>query len=261
VEFLAVSAADRFPKLQSGEIDVLIRNTTFSFDRDTKQGANFGPVIYYDGQTFMVRKADNLAKVEDLNGATICVLKGTTTEQNLADIIAAANIQATTVPFENIDQVIEAFIAKRCDAVTSDRSQLSSRLATAKEGAEWTMFPENFSKEPLAPAIKAGDQPWDDAVRWVVYATIIAEEYGVDSMNVEAKVADAKLAAEAKRLLGVEGDLHTNIGFDKAWAVNVIKQVGNYGEIYQRNLGSLGIARGPNELWSKGGLIYAPPYR
>lgn len=261
VDFVQVAAADRFPKIQAGEIDVLVRNTTFTFERDTQQGAEFGPVIFYDGQTFLTRKADNIADVKGLDGATVCVIKGTTTEQNLADIISVNAIKAESVSFENIDQVFEAFTANRCDAVTSDRSQLSSRLATSPDGSSWVIMESNFSKEPLAPVWKAGDAQWGDLVRWAVYATIIAEEYGVSSENVDARTADATLAPEAKRLLGVEGELNAYLGLDKGWAVAIVKQVGNYGEIYDRNIGSLGIARGPNNLWTNGGLIYAPPYR
>lgn len=261
LEMPQVAAADRFPKIQAGEIDVLVRNTTISQERDTKQGADFGPVLYYDGQTFLTRKADNLSKVEDLKGTSICVIKGTTTEQNLADIISSFGIDAKSVPFDNLDQVFEAFNAQRCQAVTSDRSQLSARLATSAEGKDWVLFSDNFSREPLAPAYKAGDAQWGDLVRWVVYATVIAEEHGVTSQNIDAKMADATLNPEAKRLFDVEGEFYKNLGLDKGWAVNIIKNLGNYGEIYERNLGVLGIARGPNALWRNGGLVYAPPYR
>ncbi|PJF37417.1 MAG: amino acid ABC transporter substrate-binding protein [Candidatus Thermofonsia Clade 1 bacterium] len=261
VEFKPISAADRFPAIQAEQIDVLIRNTTNTFERDTRQGADFGPTIFYDGQTFLVRRADNLSTVKDLDGATICVIKGTTTEANLSDIIATSGIKATVTPYDDVNLVFEAFIAGSCQAVTSDRSQLASRQATSPQGAEWVLFDENFSKEPLAPVYKAGDAQWGDLVRWVTYATIIAEEYGLTSENVEMMAADAKLPPEAKRLLGVEGELHTFLGLEKDWAINVIKAVGNYGEIYERNLGALGVARGPNKLWTQGGLLYAPPYR
>jgi general L-amino acid transport system substrate-binding protein len=261
VEFKPISAADRFPAIQAEQIDVLIRNTTITFERDTRQGADFGPVLFYDGQTFLVRRADNLSTVKDLDGATICVIKGTTTEANLSDIIAVNGINATVTPYDNIDLVFEAFVAGSCQAVTSDRSQLASRQATAPQGSEWILFDENFSKEPLAPVYKAGDAQWGDVVRWVVFATIIAEEYGITSENVEMMAASGSLAPEARRLLGVEGELHTFLGLDKEWAVNVIKTVGNYAEIYERNLGRLGIERGPNKLWTQGGLLYAPPYR
>lgn len=261
VEFKPISAADRFPAIQAEQIDVLIRNTTITFERDTRQGADFGPVIFYDGQTFLVRRADNLSTIKDLDGATICVIKGTTTEANLSDIIAVNGINATVTPYDDINLVFEAFIAGSCQAVTSDRSQLASRQATSPQGNEWVLFDENFSKEPLAPVYKAGDAQWGDLVRWVVFATIIAEEYGITSENVEMMAASGNLAPEARRLLGVEGELHTFLGLDKDWAINVIKSVGNYAEIYERNLGKLGVERGPNKLWTDGGLLYAPPYR
>ncbi len=261
VEFKPISAADRFPSIQAEQIDVLVRNTTDTFERDTRQGADFGPTIFYDGQTFLVRRADNLSTVADLNGATICVIKGTTTEANLSDIIALNNINATVTPYDDINLVFEAFTAGSCQAVTSDRSQLASRQATSAEGPAWVLFDENFSKEPLAPVYKAGDAQWGDFIRWVTYATIIAEEYGLTMANVEEKAADPNLAPEAKRLLGVEGELHTFLGLESNWAINVIKAVGNYGEIYERNLGALGVERGPNKLWTDGGLLYAPPYR
>ncbi len=261
VEFKPISAADRFPSIQAEQIDVLIRNTTNTFERDTRQGADFGPTIFYDGQTFLVRRADNLSTVKDLDGATICVIKGTTTEANLSDIIEASGINATVTPYDDVNLVFEAFIAGSCQAVTSDRSQLASRQATAAQGSEWVLFDENFSKEPLAPVYKAGDAQWGDLVRWVTYATIIAEEYGLTSENVEMMAADPNLPPEAKRLLGVEGELHTFLGLEKNWAINVIKAVGNYAEIYERNLGALGVERGPNKLWTNGGLLYAPPYR
>lgn len=260
VEFKPIAAADRWTALQSGEIDLLVRNTTNTFERDTRQGAEFGPTIFYDGQSFLTRTADNLTKIGDLNGATICVIKGTTTEANLSDIIAANSIQATVTPYDDINLVFEAFSAKRCDAVTSDRSQLSSRQATAAEGKDWSLFADNFSREPLAPVWKAGDAQWGDLMRWSVYATLLGELYGITAENVDAKIADAALAPEAKRLLGVEGELHTFLGLDKNWAVNIIKGVGNYGEIFDRNLGGLGVARGPNQL-APNGLLYVPPFR
>lgn len=262
VEYVSVAARDRFPKIQAGEIDVLIRNTTFTFERDTQQGAEFGPVTYYDGQTFMARKADGYATVADLADTAICVIAGTTTEANLADILATNGISAETLTFESIDQVIEAFVQERCDAVTSDRSQLSSRVAQAgDQSTDWALFADDFSREPLAPAWRAGDAQWGDVVRWVINATFVAEAYGITSANIDDKLADASLPAEAKRLLGLEGELHTYLGLDATWGQAVIRAVGNYGEIYERNLGSLGLERGRNALYTDGGLIYPIPYR
>lgn len=262
VEFKAVAAADRFTAIGSGEIDVLIRNTTFTFGRDAQQGAEFGPVIFYDGMSIMVRSADNITSLEGLDGATICAIQGTTTAQNVADA-TSGKVKVEVLTFENIDQVIDGFVQTRCDAVASDQSQLRAKKATSEKGGEWTILPNTLSKEPLAPAWKAGDAQWGDLVRWVVYATIIAEEYGVTQANVESQLTNADLNPEAKRLLGVEGELYKVLELDQAWAVNVIKAVGNYGEIFDRNLTAapLNFERGINSLWRNGGLIYAPPYR
>jgi general L-amino acid transport system substrate-binding protein len=263
VEFKPVAAADRFTALQSGEIDVLIRNTTNTFDRDTKQGADFGPTVFYDGQTVMARVADKLAKLEDLKDLTVCAIKGTTTEQNISDAMAAINTAFKLVTFDSIDQVMDAFNSNRCDAVTSDRSQLVSKRATSKDPAALVIFENNLSKEPLTPAWKQGDAQWGDIVRWSIYATMLAEEYGVTSANADEQATSSK-NPEVKRLLGAEGKLNENLGLETTWALNIVKQVGNYGEIYDRNLGEgtpFNLARGLNNLWTKGGLIYAPPYR
>ncbi len=263
VDFKPIAAADRFTALQSGEIDVLIRNTTFTFDRDTKQGADFGPTTFYDGQTVMGRVADKLSKLEDLKDLTVCAIKGTTTEQNISDAMAAINTKFKLVTFDDIDQVLNAFTSNRCDAVTSDRSQLVSKRATSADPKAWVIFDSNLSKEPLTPSWKQGDAQWGDVVRWAVYATMIAEDDGVTSKNADDVAANSK-NPEVRRLLGVEGKLNENLGFDKSWALNLIKQVGNYGEIYDRNLGAstpFNLPRGLNNLWTKGGLIYAPPYR
>ncbi|MEP7289459.1 MAG: amino acid ABC transporter substrate-binding protein [Chloroflexota bacterium] len=263
VDFKPIAAADRFTALQSSEIDLLVRNTTFTFDRDTKQGADFGPTIFYDGQTVMARGADKLKELKDLKDLTVCAIKGTTTEQNISDAMAAINTTFKLVTFDNIDQVLEGFSANRCDAVTSDRSQLVSKRATSKDPTAWIIFDANLSKEPLTPAIKAGDSEWGDVVRWAVYATIIAEEQGVTQKNVDDMSANSK-NPEVRRLLGTEGKFNENLGLDKGWAIAIIKQVGNYGEIYDRNLGAntpFNLARGLNNLWTQGGLIYAPPYR
>jgi general L-amino acid transport system substrate-binding protein len=263
VEFKAVAAADRFTVIGSGEIDLLSRNTTYTFDRDTKQGADFGPVTFYDGQTVMARAADKLTKLGDLKDLTVCAIKGTTTEQNISDAMKAINTPFKLTTFEKIDQVFEAFTAGRCDAITSDRSQLTSVRATSKTPADFILFDENLSKEPLTPAYKAGDSQWGDVVRWAVYATIDAEELGITSANVDDMAANTT-NPEAARLLGKSGELYKSLGLDAKWAYNIIKQVGNYGEIFERNLGEktpFGLKRGLNALWTKGGLLYAPPYR
>jgi general L-amino acid transport system substrate-binding protein len=262
VEFKPIAAADRFTAIGAGEIDVLIRNTTYTFGRDTQQGAEFGPTLFYDGQALMVRSADNVSSLLDLDGATVCAIKGTTTEQNIADA-TAGKVTVEVVIFENIDQVIDGFVNERCNAVTSDRSQLTSKKATSEKGGEWVILAETISKEPLAPAWKAGDAQWGDLVRWAVYATIIAEEYGVTSANIAEKLADPALNPEAKRLFSVEGELYKNLGLEANWAVNIVSMVGNYGEIFAKNLGvaPFNFERGLNNLWRNGGLLYAPPYR
>ncbi len=263
VDFKSIAAADRFTAIASGEIDVLFRNTTLTADRDTKQGADFGPTVFYDGQTVMARAADKLAKLADLKDLTVCAIKGTTTEQNITDAMNAINTKFKLLTFEKIEQVFESFTANRCDAVTSDRSQLTSIRATSKNPADYVLFDENLSKEPLTPAYKQGDAQWGDVIHWAVYATIIAEENGVTSANVDDQVATPK-NPEIKRLLGGEGELYKSLGFEAKWAYNAIKQVGNYGEIFERNLGEktpFGLKRGLNDLWTKGGLLYAPPYR
>jgi general L-amino acid transport system substrate-binding protein len=266
VEFKPIAnSADRFPALATGDIDVLIRNTTHTFGRDTKEGADFGPVTFYDGATVMVRTADKLTKLEDLADLTICFIKGTTSEQAAAEGMASVNKKFKPVAFDNIDQVIDAFANNRCDAVVSDSSQLVGKRSAAKDGANWTIWDLRLSKEPLAPAWKQGDAEWGDYVRWAVYATFILEEKGVTSKNVDDVMTTTK-DAELMRLLGLDPNakLNENLGLDPKWAYNIAKQVGNYGEIYDRDLGegsALKLPRGINNLWTKGGLIYAPPFR
>jgi general L-amino acid transport system substrate-binding protein len=264
VEFRPVAAADRFTAIAAGEIDVLVRNTTYTYDRDTVQGADFGPTIFYDGQTVLVREADGIADIAGLDGLTVCVIKGTTSEQNISDTAAAAGVEITLVPFDDIGQVMDSFAAGRCDAATSDRSQLAVQRATREGGSEWVLFAENISREPLTPAYRAGDAQWGDVVRWAIYATIIAEEYGVTSQNIDEQIADPALNPELKRLFGLEGETYAALGFEQNWAQNVIRSVGNYGEIYERNLGAstdINIERGLNNLYTNDGLLYAPPFR
>ncbi len=263
VDFQLIKNADRFTALQNGDVDVLIATTTYSFDRDTRLGANFGPTTFYDGQTLMARVADKLAKLEDLKDTTICAIKGTTSEQNIRDAMAALNLKATILTFDDSQQMLDWFVTNRCDAVTDDRSGLVSDRAKFDDPSAYMLFEQNLSKEPLSPVYKAGDAQWAEVVRWAVFATIIAEENGISSKNVDDMLANSK-NAEVRRLLGADGELYKNLAFDKAWAYNVIKQVGNYGEIYDRNLGPttpFNLPRGFNDLWTKGGLIYAPPYR
>ncbi|OWV75434.1 amino acid ABC transporter substrate-bindnig protein [Rhizobium sp. R339] len=264
VKFTPLSAANRFPALQSGEIDVLARNTTWSINRDTALGLNFRFVNYYDGQGFMVRKSLNVKSALELSGASVCVQSGTTTELNLADYFKANNLQYNPVVFEKLDEVNAAYDAGRCDVYTTDQSGLYSLRLTLKNPDEHTILPEIISKEPLAPAVRQGDDQWFDIVSWVGYAMINAEEFGITQANVD----DMKNSPnpDIKRFLGVEADtkIGTDLGLTNDWAYNIVKNVGNYGETFERNIGQgsqLKIARGLNALWNKGGIQYAPPVR
>jgi general L-amino acid transport system substrate-binding protein len=259
VEFRPLSGDARGPALQSREIDVLIRNTTWTVTRDTDWGL-FAPTTFYDGQGMMVRAADGIESLADLEGATICVLTGTTTELNLADVLGAEGIAFTPLGFGETEQVYSAYEEGSCDAVTTDRSQLVAQRTTFSNPDDHVILDVVMSKEPLGPVVPHGDEAWFNIVKWVVFATIEAEERGITQDNVAEMVgSDNPVIA---RLLGGEGDL--GLGLDADWVVNVISAVGNYGEIYDRNLGPdtvFDLDRGPNSLWTDGGLLYAPPYR
>ena len=259
VEFRTLNADARGPALQSQEIDVLIRNTTWTVTRDTDWGL-FAPTTFYDGQGMMVRSADGIESLADLEGATICVQTGTTTELNLADTFAAEGIDFTPLPFGEIEQTYSAYDEESCDAVTSDRSQLLAQRTTLSSPDDHVILDVVMSKEPLGPVVPHGDEAWFNVVKWVVFATIEAEERGITQDNVADMVdSDNPIIA---RLLGADGDLGLRLEPD--WVVDVISAVGNYGEIYDRNLGPgtpFDLDRGPNSLWTEGGLLYAPPYR
>ena len=259
VEFRAIGTDARGPALQTGEVDVLIRNTTWTVSRDTSWGL-FAPTTFYDGQGMMVREADGIATLEDLADATICVQTGTTTELNLADVMGARDIAFEPSTFGELEQTYSAYDEGSCDAVTSDRSQLISTRTTLANPDEHVILDEVMSKEPLGPLTPLGDDEWFNVVKWVVIATIQAEESGITQDNVADMVGsdDPNIA----RLLGADGDL--GLGLEADWVVDVITAVGNYGEIYDRNLGPgtpFELERGPNDLWTEGGLLYAPPYR
>jgi general L-amino acid transport system substrate-binding protein len=259
VEFRALNADARGPALQTGEIDVLIRNTTWTVSRDTDWGL-FAPTTFYDGQGMMVRSADGIGSLADLEGATICVQTGTTTELNLADVFGSEGIDFTPLPFGEIEQTYSAYDEGSCDAVTSDRSQLIAQRTTLSNPDDHVILDEVMSKEPLGPVVPLGDDPWFNVVKWVVFGTIEAEERGITQANVADMVGSDN--AVIARLLGGEGDL--GLGLEPDWLVDVITAVGNYGEIYDRNLGPgtpFDLERGPNSLWTEGGLLYAPPYR
>ena len=263
VEFRALSAQDRFTALQSGEVDVLSRNSTWTYTRDAELGLTFGPVTFYDGQAIMARTdivSDAAAGLEALEGANVCVQSGTTTELNLADQFRAANVAYEPVVFEDQNAAFQAYEEGRCDAITSDRSQLATQgQAVLSNFADHVILDLVMSKEPLAPAVAQGDEQWADVVHWVVYGMIQAEELGITSQNV-----DEFLTSEdpvVRRLLGVEGELGSKLGLSNDFVYRAIKLVGNYGEVYERNLSPYGLARGLNALWTDGGLMYAIPLR
>lgn len=265
VDFRALSADQRGPALQTGEVDVLIRNTTWTVSRDTSWGL-FAPTTFYDGQAIMVYADVGAETLEDLAGATICVQTGTTTELNLADAFSRIGVQIDTQTFADIDPTYQAYEEERCDAVTSDRSQLVARRTAFENPEDHVILDAVLSKEPLGPVAPLGDDEWFNVVKWVTLATIQAEEFGIDSTNVEEALNSED--PSVLRFLGVtpEGTdpFDSGLGLEPDWVVNVISQVGNYAEIYDRNLGPgtpFELERGLNSLWTEGGLLYAPPYR
>ena len=268
VNFVALTAAERFTAVQSGDIDVLMRNTTWTQSRDTDVGMDFGPTTYYDGQQLMGRASDGFSgssSVADLDGATICTNAGTTTEKNIGDAAEAAGITINLQTYEDFDIVTDNFISGACDVVTTDGSALVGRKAQQQpEGEEWVIFPgAPISKEPLGPTYGQNDSQWADVVNWTVYATIIASEKGINSSNASSVVGNDSFDAEAQRLMGGEGELQSLMGLSADAFQQVISQVGNYDEIYSRNLNPVGLTRdgSSNAGWEDGGLIYAPPAR
>jgi general L-amino acid transport system substrate-binding protein len=262
VKYVPLSAKDRFTALQSGEVDVLSRNTTWTMSRDTSLGLNFAGVNYYDGQGFMVRKSLNVSSALELNGASVCVQQGTTTELNLADYFRSNNMQYEAVTFAGSDETVKAYDSGRCDAFTTDASGLYAERLKLASPEDSIVLPQIISKEPLGPAVRHGDDNWFDIVRWTLIAMVNAEELGVTQANVDEMKSSAN--PEIKRMLGTEGDFGKGIGLGNDWAFNIIKHVGNYGESFERNVGQgspLKIARGVNALWTKGGLQYGPPIR
>ncbi len=263
VKFTPLTAKQRFTVLQSGEIDVLSRNTTWTLTRDSALGLNFAGVIYYDGQGFMVRKDLGVKSARDLDGATVCINAGTTTELNAADYFRANGMRYTPVTFEKSDEVVADYDAGRCDVYTTDQSGLYAQRIKLKNPDAHFVLPEIISKEPLGPVVRQGDDEWFNIVRWSLFAMVNAEELGVTSSNA-AGLAKTTADPQIRRLLGVEGKMGAHLKLDAAWAARIIGQVGNYGEIFDRNLGpatTLKISRGINQLWSKGGVMYAPPIR
>ncbi len=262
IKYVPLTAVQRLPALQSKEIDVLCRNTTRTLTRETANGLNFVHPNFYDGQGFLVKKNLNLKTAKDMDGATICVLPGTTTEMNVADFYRANNMRWKPVVIERTAELGRAFFAGRCDLLTSDISQLAAHRAVAPNPAEYTLLPVVISKEPLAPVVRQGDDQWYDIVDWTVMALLQAEELGINSNNVHLKLKDTN--PRVQRFLGVIPGMGKNLGLDDKWAYNIVKQVGNYSEIFEANVGgntALGLPRGVNAQWYKGGLMFAAPFR
>ncbi|KMO43692.1 amino acid ABC transporter substrate-binding protein [Methylobacterium tarhaniae] len=263
VRFIPLSAKDRFTALQSGEVDLLSRNTTWSMSRDTTLGLDFPAVNFYDGQGFMVKKKLGVTSAKQLDGASVCTQQGTTTELNLADYFRANKMKYEVVAFASADETFKAYDSGRCDAFTTDASGLYAERLRASAPDDNIVLPEIISKEPLAPAVRQGDAQWADIVRWTHYAMLNAEEAGITQANVD-QMAKSTDNPDIKRILGTEGKYGADLGLTSDWAYRIIKLVGNYGEVFERNVGQgspLKIQRGLNALWSKGGLQYGPPIR
>lgn len=262
LKFTPLTSTARFTALQSGEVDLLCRNVTTTLSRDTKLGLDFAQVNFYDGQGFMVRKDLGVNSAKDLDGATVCVLPGSTTEKNLEDYFNANKMEYQPVVIRTQSGVQNAFFGGRCDVITSDTGQLAGMRVVAPNPSDYKILPEIISKEPLAPCVRHGDNEWKDVVHWTVNALIQAEEWGITSENVDEMLKSDKPAI--KRFLGVTPGLGKSLGVDDDWAYNIVKQVGNYGEIFNRNVGpgtALNLERGLNDLWTRGGLMYAPAFR
>lgn len=264
VKFTPTTGKTRFTALASGEVDMLARNTTWTFSRDVDLKFTFAPVNYYDGQGFMVRKDLGVSSAKELSGATICIQTGTTTELNLADYFRANDLEYTPVPIETNAEAQERFLANACDVYTTDASGLASTRATFENPDNFVILPEIISKEPLAPLVRQGDEQWADIVSWTVNALILAEEKGITGENIDEMLAKDDLDPDVARLLGKEGEYGSMFGLPNDWAVNAIKAGGNYGEIFGKYIGKdtdIGLERGLNALYTEGGLMYSPPIR
>ena len=263
VKFVPTTGETRFTALASGEVDVLVRNSTWTFSRDNDLKLDFVAVNYYDGQGFMVKKDLGVSSAKELDGATVCIQTGTTTELNLADFFKQNNISYQPVTVADDSEAQRQYLAGACDAYTTDASGLAASRATMPDAENHVILPEIISKEPLGPVVRHGDSNWGDVVRWTYFALLVAEEKGVTSANV-SEVATSTADEEVKRLLGVSGDMGAKIGLSNDAFKNAIAAVGNYGEVFSRNIGegtSINLARGLNALWTQGGLQYAPPFR
>jgi general L-amino acid transport system substrate-binding protein len=262
VKFVPLTAGNRFTALQSGEVDVLSRNTTWTMSRDTTLGLDFAAVTFFDGQGFMVHKSLKVSSALELNGASVCVQQGTTTELNLADYFRSHQMALKSVTFATADEATKAYDSGRCDAYTTDSSQLYSERLRLANPDDNIVLPEIISKEPLGPSVRQGDDSWEDLVRWTHQAMLDAEELGVTKSNVDEQLKSTN--PEIRRLLGVEGQFGQSIGLTNDWAYRIVKSIGNYGESFERNVGQgspLKIVRGLNALWTKGGLQYGLPVR
>ena len=263
VKYIPATGKTRFTLLNSKEGDVIFRNTTWTFVRDVDVKLTFIGTTYYDGQGFIIRKSKGVKSAKELDGATVCIQTGTTTELNLADYFRANNMKYEPVPIESNEEARKNYLADRCDVYTTDRSGLAATRATFDKPGDHTILPEVVSKEPLGPVVRHGDNQWEDIVRWTVFALIQAEESGVTAGNADEMVKNPP-NPDVARMLGAEGDLGGMLGLDKQWALRAIKTSGNYGEVFEANVGEstpLGIARGLNALWTNGGLQYSPPFR
>ena len=263
VEFVPLTGQTRFTALASGEVDIVSRNTTWTFTRDVDLKFTFVGVNYYDGQGFIARKDLGVSSATELDGATVCIQTGTTTELNLADYFRANGMSYEPVPIETNAEALQQYLAGACDVYTTDASGLAASRATFEDASAHMILPEIISKEPLGPLVRQGDEQWSDIVRWSLNALIAAEEYGVTSANIE-ELAKGTNNPEINRLLGTEGDLGAMLGLDKQWAMRAIAANGNYGEIFAANIGEgtpIGLARGLNAQWTQGGLLYSPPFR
>ena len=259
VRFTPVSSPQRMTVLQTGQVDVTVTTLTWTLSREAANGTEFAYINFYDGQSFLVRKSSGVKEAKDLSGASICVAQGSTSELNVADWSRSTNTPVRPVVFERAPDGMAAYEAGRCDSYSTDSSQLAANRTALQTPDDHIVLPDRISKEPLGPAVRKGDDQWLDIVKWVGYALVTAEELGVTRANVDEMLKSSNPAVQ--RLLGVSGDLGKMMGVDNRWAYNAIKSVGNYGEIYDRHFGPVGLPRGVNRLWTQGGLMYAPPLR
>ncbi len=263
VKFTPLSAKERFTALQSGEIDMLSRNTTWTYTRDSSLGLDFTAVNFYDGQGFMVRKDLGIDSAKDLDGATVCTEQGTTTELNMADFFRKNKLSYVPVVVQKADEALSAYSSGRCDVFTTDKSGLAAHRSKLSDPSQHVILDETISKEPLGPVVRHGDNQWKDIVTWAMFVQVNAEEMGISSKNV-AEIKSGTSDPEIKRLLGAEGNMGAQLGLPADWAYNIIAKVGNYGEVFERNVGPstpVNLPRGLNALWTEGGIMYAPPVR